>query len=924
MKPVQKSFFLMLGGILLLAAAAILVQGVLAYPNAAPSAQLSAIHPNFPLLDENGKNVLDTQGALSLMQTCGQCHDTEYIASHSFHSDLGLSDLTAPGSLENARTWDTSPGMFGKWNSLTYRYLSPAGDERLDLTTPDFLRTFAARVVGGGPGVFTRAGGLLTDPASGALPVETTSADGNAWNWQKSGALEVNCLLCHSPNPNNAARIQAIQAGQFRWASAATLLGSGIVERAGSTWGWNVKAFTEDKLLAPEYVQIQDPTNANCAQCHGLAHSGSEPVTLTDCSLQNWETATTGQLISSQKIAESGMNISGKQTLARAWDIHAERGLQCTDCHYSLNNPVYYQEINSAKPEHLLFDPRRLEIGEYLERPNHNFARGQSAQSSIAPELKGTMRRCESCHNAVDTHDWLPYAERHIEELACESCHVPQLYAPAIQTYDWTVLTAEGGAVSTCRGVQGETGTLTDLITGYQPVLLARQNIDGNSQLAPYNLITAFYWVYDDPTGGARPVRLADLQAAWFAPNGAYAPEVLRVFDADGDNALSGEELRIDTKDKQTLIAGRLAGLGLANPRIQGEVQPYSINHNVTRAEWAVSECAACHNDTSRLAEPMLLADFSPVENVTPALDTNVSLSGNLYTQEGALYYQASAAAEKLYVFGHSRISWIDWLGALAFVGVLAGVSVHGGLRFAAALRRPKSHPKLKRVYMYAVYERFWHWLQTFAIMLLLFTGLVIHRPDIFGWFSFKFVVLVHNIVAVILVINAALSLFYHLVSGEIQQYIPRPYGFFDQAIVQAKFYLQGIFKGDEHPFEKTRDRKLNPLQQLTYFGILNVLLPLQILTGALMWGVQRVPQIADWFGGLPLLAPFHSLVAWLFGTFIVAHVYLTTTGHEPLAGIKAMINGWDDVETHEAEADHEVAANPQAPAASPEETTGA
>jgi thiosulfate reductase cytochrome b subunit len=150
---------------------------------------------------------------------------------------------------------------------------------------------------------------------------------------------------------------------------------------------------------------------------------------------------------------------------------------------------------------------------------------------------------------------------------------------------------------------------------------------------------------------------------------------------------------------------------------------------------------------------------------------------------------------------------------------------------------------------------------------------------------------------AAILMINAGLSLFYHLTSGEIRQFIPRPYGFFDQAIVQAKFYLAGIFKGESHPFEKTPQKKLNPLQQITYFGILNVLLPLQVITGALMWGVQGWPQVANWFGGLPFLAPFHSLIAWLFAAFIIAHVYLTTTGHEPLANIKAMMLGWDEVE---------------------------
>jgi thiosulfate reductase cytochrome b subunit len=246
----------------------------------------------------------------------------------------------------------------------------------------------------------------------------------------------------------------------------------------------------------------------------------------------------------------------------------------------------------------------------------------------------------------------------------------------------------------------------------------------------------------------------------------------------------------------------------------------------------------------------------------------------------------------------------VDWVGALFFVGVLLGVVGHGGLRLYRTLRQPKPPIHLKEVYMYAVYERFWHWLQTFAIVLLLFTGLIIHRPDLFGIFSFRYVVLVHNILAALLVINAALSLFYHLVSGQIRQFIPRPYGFFDNAIVQVKYYLRGIFKGDEHPFEKIPEKKLNPLQQVTYFGILNVLLPLQIITGALMWGVQQWPQAADLFGGLPFLAPFHSLVAWLFASFIVAHVYLTTTGATVFEDIRAMVTGWERVEVHD---EHEV-----------------
>ena len=59
---------------------------------------------------------------------------------------------------------------------------------------------------------------------------------------------------------------------------------------------------------------------------------------------------------------------------------------------------------------------------------------------------------------------------------------------------------------------------------------------------------------------------------------------------------------------------------------------------------------------------------------------------------------------------------------------------------------------------------------------------------------------------------------------------------------------------------------------------------------------------IQNALGGLPFLAPFHTLTAWLFATFIIGHVYLTTTaGPKPLDGIQAMVTGWEDMEVHKA-----------------------
>jgi hypothetical protein len=152
---------------------------------------------------------------------------------------------------------------------------------------------------------------------------------------------------------------------------------------------------------------------------------------------------------------------------------------------------------------------------------------------------------------------------------------------------------------------------VTDLVTGFKPVLMQRTNVDGDTLLAPYNLITSWFWIYDDANDNTRPVRLTDLEAAYFE-NRSYTPEILAAFDANGDSNLDESELKLDTDAKQAVIESRLEALGLQNPRIYGQVQPYSINHNVTRGDDVTSDCRLCHNSQSMVTAPIQMAPTHP------------------------------------------------------------------------------------------------------------------------------------------------------------------------------------------------------------------------------------------------------------------------------------------------------------------------
>jgi hypothetical protein len=66
------------------------------------------------------------------------------------------------------------------------------------------------------------------------------------------------------------------------------------------------------------------------------------------------------------------------------------------------------------------------------------------------------LRRCEGCHTMENTHNWLPYKEAHTTAMSCESCHIPEVSAPALEMVDWTAIQTHGEPLLSYRGVDGE------------------------------------------------------------------------------------------------------------------------------------------------------------------------------------------------------------------------------------------------------------------------------------------------------------------------------------------------------------------------------------------------------------------------------------------------------------------------------------
>ena len=820
----------------------------------------SNLHPEVPILDAQKNLVIESGLPMSTMTTCGgECHETSYIMANSDHADAGAGQL---GQGDKAHAWQQGAGYFGGWDPLAYDTDGLSASGEMDLEA--WLKRYGPRHVGGGP---------------------------------VAAMVEMDCLLCHT-SINQSTRETALAEGDFDWANSAPLSTLEVLLNQNGQWQWDVSKFKNNGSLQDGLLDIRKPNDENCAQCHGIVENSLDVALTIPADMHTrHNTERTGQLISPQKLLNSGLNISGKEQLNYPFDVHADRVVGCVNCHYSLNNPVYFRQREDSRPVHLDFDPRRMSSSDYLSRPLHQFAKGQSSLGLAAADTQNSLRRCESCHNAENVHEWLPYKERHFTSLACESCHVPKMFGAGLQAIDWTMLDSDGQPLRQYRSVAGDPVASDSLIEGFSPLILPRANAEGDFRLAPFNLVSSWYWTAGDP---AIPVSRADLIRALSA-NGQYHPDLMAALDSDADGNLVGNELRLDNDAKVDAVKQRLQAIGLSNVQIQSEMTPFSISHNVVNGKQATRECVDCHSKDSLIATEFTLSDYSP-GGVTPQMISypGVEIAGEIKNAEaGGLSFAPDSRSAGFYIIGLDGERWADLVGLLMFLAVSVGVFGHALARYISNRRRAPVEQAYKRVHMYDAYERLWHWLQASAIIMLLFTGLIIHKPHFFGMFSFPYVVSIHNVLGFILLANAALALFYNLASGEIRQYLPEPKGFIARSMAQAMYYSQGIFAGKPHPLEKTKENKLNPLQQITYLAILNVLLPAQIITGVLIWGLQRWPNIAAELGGLPMLALAHTLIAWAFATFIIMHVYLTTTGHKPSAGIKSMISGWDDVEEH-------------------------
>lgn len=201
----------------------------------------------------------------------------------------------------------------------------------------------------------------------------------------------------------------------------------------------------------------------------------------------------------------------------------------------------------------------------------------------------------------------------------------------------------------------------------------------------------------------------------------------------------------------------------------------------------------------------------------------------------------------------------------------------------------------MKKIYIYKRFERFWHWTQALLILFLALTGFEIH--SVYKIFGYKNAYFLHKNTGIIYVILLIIILTWLFFSGEWKQFIPKT----KHMKEQINYYLNGIFKGQEHPVTKTINDKFNDLQRSTYFFIEFILLPFMVLTGLVYLNYNYINDTLNIHIPLQAVAYTHVAIALFLVAFVIGHIYLTTTGYKPLSAIKAMLTGWEEMSDEEA-----------------------
>ena len=219
-----------------------------------------------------------------------------------------------------------------------------------------------------------------------------------------------------------------------------------------------------------------------------------------------------------------------------------------------------------------------------------------------------------------------------------------------------------------------------------------------------------------------------------------------------------------------------------------------------------------------------------------------------------------------------------------------------------------------KRVYVWELPVRVYHWVNALCILVLTVTGILIAHPpaiastaEAFNSYWFGTNRFIHFATAYVFFFNFAFRIYWGFVGNKYadwKHFMPYKKSQFREV---ADVLKVDILQSRNKPIHTLGH---NQLAYWTYFVMFLVFL-FQVISGFGLYAPMSsawFPQLFDWvvplFGSDHILRQFHYLAMWFFILFTMVHVYLVFY-HDYVEGhgvMSSMVGGWKFLPLDEAE----------------------
>ncbi len=202
-----------------------------------------------------------------------------------------------------------------------------------------------------------------------------------------------------------------------------------------------------------------------------------------------------------------------------------------------------------------------------------------------------------------------------------------------------------------------------------------------------------------------------------------------------------------------------------------------------------------------------------------------------------------------------------------------------------------------KKFYHYPVWVRLWHLTNAILCLFLIATGfsMLYSNPDRALIVNFQRAVSIHNVCGILLTLSYTVFFLGNIFTSNGRHYLIRLKGLAERLWKQSYYYAWGHFRGEESPFPVTGSRKFNPLQQVSYVGVMYFALPMLFVTGWALMFPEFILKRFLGFSGVFLTDQFHVILGFLVVIFLFIHIYVSTMGRTPLSNFRSIATGWQE-----------------------------